>query len=245
MMSDIACANCGKSAENAESKLLRCSVCASASYCSTDCQKAAWPNHKKECTQTGTQALIRAVRDGYAARVQRLSKTARVVNGQVDFLDETHDDSKTLGQWSALHQSVQSTRPEMMQILLNNKAKPDIKDVDGEPPLFIAGNAGKHELVEMLLGAGANPDFQAHDAWTPLMMATRKGSVESVRAFLDAGADVYLGRDMFGRTARDIAQFQASGQGGFRIADGQPIEEARARHMANGQAIAQLLEPYH
>lgn len=39
------CASCHTSSE----RLMLCSRCKSVKYCSTDCQRAAWPDHKKVC----------------------------------------------------------------------------------------------------------------------------------------------------------------------------------------------------
>ncbi|GFH55249.1 hypothetical protein CTEN210_11725 [Chaetoceros tenuissimus] len=242
MSSDTKCSNCGKGEEETESKkLLRCSVCLSAQYCSSQCQKEAWNIHKKSCTEKGSQALIRAVRDGDTAQVERLSKTARVVNGRVDYKDESQDDSRTLSSWTVMHECVRCTKPDFMKLLLERKAKVDIKDGDGEPPIFCASDAGKDELVKILLRNGADPNFQSHDGWTPLMMAARSKSIESTRALLDAGANVYLGRDMFGRTALDLAEMMASGMGGIRMKQGQTMDEA----LAEAQGIVNLLSPYY
>ena len=35
--------------EQACRRVLRCSKCKSVAYCGTDCQRKAWPNHKKRC----------------------------------------------------------------------------------------------------------------------------------------------------------------------------------------------------
>lgn len=42
------CSYCG---DTGTKKLQRCSRCQKAHYCSTECQKAAWPAHKKECVR--------------------------------------------------------------------------------------------------------------------------------------------------------------------------------------------------
>lgn len=41
----IVCENCGKY----EEKLLRCTACKVTTYCSVECQKAKWKEHKKDC----------------------------------------------------------------------------------------------------------------------------------------------------------------------------------------------------
>ena len=43
------CEHCGKTDEAAGKKLLQCSKCKAVSYCSLECQKAAWANHKGPC----------------------------------------------------------------------------------------------------------------------------------------------------------------------------------------------------
>uniref|UniRef100_A0A7S4ULF1 MYND-type domain-containing protein n=1 Tax=Ditylum brightwellii TaxID=49249 RepID=A0A7S4ULF1_9STRA len=48
------CAYCGKTSDK---KLLMCSRCKTYSYCGRECQKAAWPAHKKnECVKKETEA---------------------------------------------------------------------------------------------------------------------------------------------------------------------------------------------
>ena len=46
------CALCGKTKSElaAGEKLRSCSGCGAARYCSGECQKTAWPRHKKECS---------------------------------------------------------------------------------------------------------------------------------------------------------------------------------------------------
>eukprot|EP01136_Pigoraptor_vietnamica_P036606 Opistho-1_new@103421 len=41
----IACAACGKG----DVKLLKCGACLVVRYCSRECQKAAWPQHRQAC----------------------------------------------------------------------------------------------------------------------------------------------------------------------------------------------------
>ena len=43
------CATCSKVPEEGAAPLQRCSRCHTTCYCSKDCQKADWKNHKKQC----------------------------------------------------------------------------------------------------------------------------------------------------------------------------------------------------
>jgi ankyrin repeat protein len=116
----------------------------------------------------------------------------------------------------------------MMKILLDfHDVNVEIKDVDGETPLFVASSSREAELVRLLLQAGADPNAKAKDGWSALMMATRDGYHQVVEYLLEAGADVFGARDMFGRTALDIAT-TTRGQP-VRFIKGESMEEARAK----------------
>ncbi|KAI9011606.1 hypothetical protein DFJ74DRAFT_684072 [Hyaloraphidium curvatum] len=43
------CYQCGFSPEGGQASMKRCSRCKIACYCSVECQRAAWPSHKKMC----------------------------------------------------------------------------------------------------------------------------------------------------------------------------------------------------
>lgn len=53
----VYCSKCGKRGTSAS--INKCARCKTALYCSTDCQKAAWPEHKHECVAHGGKTWAR------------------------------------------------------------------------------------------------------------------------------------------------------------------------------------------
>jgi hypothetical protein len=208
-------------------------MCQAAWYCNTDCQKLDWGSHKAGCTQAGCLQLIEAITESNGDVATRLARTKRVLNGKVDytFLRESRhapdDEHVTLKKWTALHQCVRLSNTEMMKILLDLGANVEIKDADGETPVFVASSSRDPEMARLLLQAGANPNVKAKDGWSALMMATRDGYHQIVKYLLEAGADVFGASDMFGRTALDLAALSARQPTRFRGEE--TMEEAKAR----------------
>jgi ankyrin repeat protein len=183
-----------------------------------------WASHKAGCTKAGCLHLIEAVTESNGAVVMRLAKTKRILNGKVDYTFQ----EDTLKKWTALHQCVRLSNTEMMKILLDFGANVEIKDADGETPVFVASSSGEPEMVRLLLEAGANPNVKAKDGWSALMMASRDGHPQVVKYLLESGADVFGASDMFGRTALDISSLTAQGQA-IRFNEGETMEEAQAK----------------
>ena len=139
-----------------------------------------------------------------------------------------------------MHECVRKENTVAMKILIDNGVKLDMKDVDGETPTFVAAMSKGPEPVRLLLKAGANRNGMGGDGWTCVMVATRDGNYGTTKALLDAGADLYLGRDMFGRTAMGISSQQASGKMGLHMSEGESPDAAMARH----KRVAALLAEY-
>lgn len=235
------CATCSKT-ENEENKLKSCAICGTVTYCCVECQRSDWPSHKRGCTEAGCLKLIAAVHENDKDNAMRLAKTKRILNGKVDYTPPATSDfphPHAMGNWTALHECVRQKNTEIMQVLLDNGAKVEIKDVDGETPLFVSSSSGHPELVKTLLKAGANPNSQSEDGWTCLMVAARDGDYESCGALLDSGASLSGSGDMFGRSALDIAAQQASGQG-LRMKQGESPEQA----LEKSKKVHSLLSRY-
>ena len=233
-MANKCCETCGRS-EGDATKLLQCSICHK-SYCSRDCQAKDFAAHKPACKEHGVRELLQAISDNDAAKVRRLAKTKYVLNGKVDYkisyeVRGKESRRENLEQWTAFHQCIREGKCDLLRILCAAPGgKLDMKDGDGETPLFVASQNGDVNLLKVLIEAGANVNPVAKDGWTALMMAARDGHYESAELLLKAGANLYLGRDMFGRTCIDILTCMASGEMGMSMYEWETEEESLARH---------------
>jgi hypothetical protein len=73
--------------------------------------------------------------------------------------------------------------------LLGSGAKPDSKDEQGNPALYLAAAGGHLDAVRALLAARAEVDATARNGATPLVIAATSGHTDVVRALIDGGAD--------------------------------------------------------
>ena len=229
------CSSCNK-AGSGDNALKTCSVCHAAWYCSVECQKEDFASHKPSCTKAGCELLFKAIEDGNEQEIRRLAKTKRVLNVRVDYRP---NEKVCLVQWSAMHQCVRLTKPDLMKILIENDAKIEIEDVDQETPLFVASTSRCLECVSTLLAAGANPNAAAEDGWSCVMMAARDGNYDITKALLDYGADLNRGHDMFGRGPLELVNQMRTGQG-IRMSEGESFDEARHKY----DRIADLLQQH-
>jgi ankyrin repeat protein len=167
-----------------------------------------------------------------------LASTKRVVNARVPH-------GVCENGWTALHECIRLDKKDMLEAILNQgQVKVDIKDGDGETPLFVASSGMSTvnaENAALLIQHGANVNFVASDGFSCLMMAARDGSLQVLKHLLDAGASNYNGHDMFGRTALDLLEFFATGQGGICMQQGESEEQARARCIAKYQLMLQYV----
>mmetsp|Transcript_13292 Transcript_13292/g.37936 ORF Transcript_13292/g.37936 Transcript_13292/m.37936 type:complete len:193 (+) Transcript_13292:58-636(+) len=184
-MANHCCATCGKS-ESEVAKLLRCSVCHK-SYCSRDCQSRDFSSHKPTSKEQGVRELLQAICDKDDATVRRLMKIKYVLNGRVDYKVRGGDDPRDeidLEQWTALHQCIRQDQCDLLRILCAAPGvKLEIKDGDGETPLFVATTSDSIGVLKVLIDAGANVDPMAKDGWTALMMAAEMDTMTMPRLF--------------------------------------------------------------
>jgi ankyrin repeat protein len=79
----------------------------------------------------------------------------------------------------------------LVYLLLDKGADPNLARGDGMKPLHIAAKVGSKRIIESLLLAGANLNEYIH-GYTPLHYAIQRNSLESVIALLRANADTNL-----------------------------------------------------
>ena len=72
---------------------------------------------------------------------------------------------------------------DIVQILLQAKAKPDLQDEIGDTALLLAAMKGHSDIVQHLLECGANPNISSRDGRTPLYAAVL--SLQHVRKLTD------------------------------------------------------------
>ena len=116
----------------------------------------------------------------------------------------------------------------IVKLVLNHGADPDIPDTDGFTPLHAAFHFSYPEIHESLIGAGACLTTVAKNGTTPLFAAAASGNIPITRKLLSEGSDG-LAQDLEGATAflRGVASddvdivniFFESGYNGVDIAN--------------------------
>ena len=95
-------------------------------------------------------------------------------------------------------------QPEIVEILLNHGANPNIKrNKDNYNPLLAAAIEGCLSNMKLLLKYGANPNIQDEEGFTPLMASVNEGYPSQVQLLLDRGADPNIS-DLYHATPMSI-----------------------------------------
>lgn len=95
-------------------------------------------------------------------------------------------------------------RTEVMKLLLDAGANPQLQDRRGDSSLMAAVRIGSLEAVRMLQERGVDPNQRDIDGRTALIWAARTGRLDIVNALLEKGADISLS-DSAGQNALMVA----------------------------------------
>ncbi len=171
-----ACEVCGKKVVSI------CSSCYSGYYCSQECQRAAWPQHKLSCAQIKNTT----VRNPWYAPASPTEPAP--IDPKHASAEPTYEDLKFVNTTrgpkgeSLLHLAVVAGDVEGLRLFLSSSAFVDTLDWWSNTPLYYACS---HE-GDVDPGA-AKPDIAENDP-TPVTELT-KSRLEIVKILIDAGAN--------------------------------------------------------
>jgi ankyrin repeat protein len=100
------------------------------------------------------------------------------VDVNIEAVYETSDDLQY--HWSLLHQSIAHGYTDIVKLLLDAGAQPNVRNQQGMTPLMFASNFGVTEVVSMLLECKADPTAKDNIGRTPLSLATGQGHSDVV-----------------------------------------------------------------
>uniref|UniRef100_A0A2K6UYH1 2-5A-dependent ribonuclease n=1 Tax=Saimiri boliviensis boliviensis TaxID=39432 RepID=A0A2K6UYH1_SAIBB len=137
----------------------------------------------RRATAEDNRLLIEAVRKGDVGLVQQLLEGGANVN----FQEEE-------GGWSPLHNAVQMSREDIVDLLLLHGADPVLRKKNGATPFIIAAIEGNVKLLELFLSKGADVNECDFYGFTAFMEAAAYGKVKALKFLHERGADVNLRR---------------------------------------------------
>jgi hypothetical protein len=129
-------------------------------------------------------------------------------------------DARDDGGWTALHHAARWNRPNIVSLLLDRGADPNLVTREGKSATFIASELGHHRVLAELrcwqtrMGRGGIPIEDLLDLsgekemqynWTPLHVACYNGHASCVECLLRLGAGKYINeKDGYDRTPLDL-----------------------------------------
>lgn len=151
----------------------------------------------------GRNALVEAVFSGSLKKVRFLLKNGAVINRKSD----------GFGGVSAISEAVSGDNLEMVKLVIDRGADISMTRDHGETVLLEAIRSEKStEIVQLLIEKGADVNRSNDDKQTPLMKAAQYNLPEIIKLLLHAGA-TKEGKDVYGRTAMDLARETADRTG--------------------------------
>lgn len=125
---------------------------------------------------------------------------------KVRMLLDNHVNPNVLGgtmRWSPLGAATLYNNKNMVQLLLDHGADPNMQDRSLQTPLFHASANDHLDIAQLLLDHGADPNIRDRIGGTALMEASANNYHSIVRLLLDHGADPNI-RDKHGDTALSL-----------------------------------------
>ena len=92
----------------------------------------------------------------------------------------------------------------VVELLLDNGAKPNMANIEGDNPLIMAAYYGHKDVLQLLLTRGAEPNITNEAGFTPMAWVAVKGHKDLVQPLLASGANVNMA-DQFHVTPLHLA----------------------------------------
>ena len=179
--------------------------------------------------------LVQAARAGNAAELVLLLDAGVDPDGLAAL---PHATGKIM-RWSALGFAARNNQIEVVRILLDHGAIPDLPNSLGGTPLMAAAGEGYDEVVQLLLRGGANVRTQfGGNGYTALHFACVAGRAGAAEALLRAGCD-HRAVDKAGLTGEGLAR--AAGHTAVADQVGQVVAEGPFAVLSSNAAAAGLL----
>ena len=154
---------------------------------------------QKEIRRDQCYLIIQAAGGGNISNVRRLLSSGML---NINFINPNGT--------TALHQAVFQNHHDIVNLLIERGADPNIGDENVWTPLHWAVERRRMDMVKLLLNRGADPNKMSKK-WTPLHEAVLNGSKSTVQLLLDKGAlpnlpGVSVPGGVSGRTAMEMAE---------------------------------------
>jgi ankyrin repeat protein len=163
--------------------------------------------------EEGKTALIAACMSGSFETVKYLLEKGAEVN----VINDTQDDQyKILSLYGTpLMHAATRGRVDVMKLLIEKKAKIDIKTNLGNSALILSLVLGKFDAAKLLIENGAYIEDQDKNGYTPLMHAGIKNSLDMVQYLVEKGSIINM-KNKKGKTVYDILLVQSKMEKQFK-----------------------------
>ncbi|CAD8063553.1 unnamed protein product [Paramecium sonneborni] len=131
------------------------------------------------------------------------SSNSMIGDDYQEFIGLINIDSKGLDDWTALHHATNNRRTNIVKLLLESKANPNLCTQMGTTPLHLACLRGSLEIVQLLIYYKVKVNSQDSDNNTPLHISAEQNQVKIVEYLIANGADAKL-KNSRQKTAFDL-----------------------------------------
>lgn len=138
--------------------------------------------------------------------------------------------------YTALHFSVEKQNEDLLELLLNNSADPNIANKEGYAPIHRAAANNNLQIIELLISQ-TNVNVQDVNGNTPLIYAVGQQSYDASQLLLENGADVNVANNQGVTPLANAVMF-----GDIRMVELLLANKADVNQKVNGQEIALLTD---